>query len=114
MAEWNLLNISYYIVQDTLDDNIRFETLHKITLADDTETLLKGNNLYRDRDNEEIFKYVHEFILNSARFTLSFHTYPFTSHFNNTFFLPLSYQWFHFTIQFFLYIVYTILSLNLL
>ena len=33
-------------------DNIRFETLHKITLAYDTETLLKGNNLYSDRDNE--------------------------------------------------------------
>ena len=50
-------------------DNIRFETLHKITLAYDTETLLKGNNLYSDRDNEEIFHYVHEFILKSARFT---------------------------------------------
>ena len=50
-------------------DNIRFETVHKITLAYDTETLLKGNNLYSDRDNEEIFHYVHEFILKSDRFT---------------------------------------------
>ena len=59
----------HFLLRCARYDNIRFETLHKITLAYDTETLLKGNNLYSDRDNEEIFHYVHEFILKSARFT---------------------------------------------
>ena len=64
-----LIESSDHLLHCARYDNIRSETLHKITLAYDTETLLKGYNLYSDRDNEEIFHYVHEFILKSARFT---------------------------------------------
>ena len=70
--KWNcglIESAEHFLLHCARYDNIKFVTLHKITLAYDTETLLKGNNLYSVRDNEEIYNYVHEFILKSAQFT---------------------------------------------
>ena len=58
---------THFVFHRARYDNITFETLHNISYY--TETLLKGYNLYSDRDNEEIFHNVHEFILKSVRFT---------------------------------------------
>ena len=47
---------------------VRRETIHKINVAYNVETLLKGCPLYSEEVNGEIFSKVHKFIIESKRF----------------------------------------------